>query len=488
MAVLSDILYKVNLIEVSGNMNREIRRLCFDSREIEDGALFVAIRGTKVDGHEYILKAIDKGAVAILCENLPEELSDEVTYVKVENSARALGIASANFYQNPSREIKVIGITGTNGKTTTATLLYQLIRALGHNAGLLSTVENKINDKVTVATHTTPDALTINRLLREMVDKKCSYCIMEVSSHAIHQNRIHGIRFEGAVFMNITHDHLDYHKTFEEYIKTKKALFDNLSADAFALVNTDDKRAKIMVQNTAAKKYSFALRTMADFKAKILSNTIQGLELKIGDSQVWFKLVGDFNAYNLLAVYASAVLLGEEEQEILTHLSKLEGAPGRFEKVMEGFGNVIAIVDYAHTPDALKNILKTIKNAREGGEKLITVVGCGGDRDKGKRPLMADIACKNSDKVILTSDNPRNEDPESILEDMQKGINPVHRKKTLIISNRKEAIKAACTLAGEHDIILVAGKGHESYQEIKGVRHPFDDRKVLKEMLALTKN
>jgi UDP-N-acetylmuramoyl-L-alanyl-D-glutamate--2,6-diaminopimelate ligase len=381
----------------------------------------------------------------------------------------------------------VIGVTGTNGKTTIATLLFDLFSGLGYNCGLISTVENKIGEEVKESTHTTPDAIQIQALLAEMLKKGCSHCFMEVSSHAIDQRRIFGIEFDGAVFTNISHDHLDYHNSFEEYINAKKLFFDILQKDAFALVNVDDKRGRIMLQNTRANKKTYAIRNIADYKAKVLSNTLEGLELNINQNEVWFKLIGDFNAYNLLAVYASAIELGEIDKDVLTLMSEIDPAPGRFEQLQSASG-VLAIVDYAHTPDALKNVLLTIKTIRTGNEKVITVVGCGGDRDKEKRPKMASVACNYSDKVILTSDNPRNENPETIIEDMQKGVSPTNYKKTLTHINREEAIKTACMLAENHDIILVAGKGHEDYQEIKGVRHPFDDKLVLGKMLELTKN
>lgn len=484
MTLLKDILYKVSLLAVEGNTGIDITSVAFDSRAVKAGSVFVATRGTQADGHQFIDTAIEKGAVAVVGEILPAKLNDKVTYVKVKNSNEALGIIASNFYGNPSTALKLVGVTGTNGKTTTVTLLHSLFRKLGYNTGLLSTVENKINEEVIPSTHTTPDAVNLNELLRKMVSQGCTHCFMEVSSHAVVQHRIAGLNFAGAIFTNITHDHLDYHKTFEEYIKAKKMFFDGLSANAYALVNADDKRGLVMLQNTKARKYTYALKTMADFKAKIKSNTFQGLELEMDHKDVWFKLIGSFNAYNLLGVYGASVLLDEDKEEVLTQLSDLYSARGRFDQVVST-GQITAIIDYAHTPDALKNVIDTINDLRQGNEKLITVVGCGGNRDAAKRPIMADIACKGSDKVILTSDNPRNEEPEAIIQDMQKGISITDMKKTLTILDRKEAIKTACALANPKDIILIAGKGHETYQEIKGVKHPFDDKAIVKEIFQL---
>ena len=487
MAELKDILYKVHITSTSGSMTVEVKGICFDSRKTKSGFLFVAVKGTLSDGHLFMEKAVASGAIVVVAEKLPERISDNVTYVTVKDSAQALGIIAANYYRNPSHRLKLVGITGTNGKTTVATLLYQLFNSMGHRSGLLSTVVNKIVDKEIPATHTTPDPIQLNELLVQMVEAKCTHCFMEVSSHAVDQKRITGLKFEGAIFTNITHDHLDYHKTFENYIKAKKEYFDSLTSDAFALVNADDKRGMVMLQNTRARKQSFGLKKMVDFKGKIITNSIEGLELEIGNKNVWFKLIGDFNAYNLLAVYGAAILLGEDSDEILTHLSALPGAAGRFELISRG-SKITAIVDYAHTPDALKNVLETIAHFRTGAEQLITVVGCGGNRDKSKRPLMASIACRFSDKVVLTSDNPRDEDPMEIIREMQTGIGPSETRKTLVLVNREEAIKTACMLAKERDIILVAGKGHETYQEIKGVKHPFDDREVLERMLKMFSN
>jgi UDP-N-acetylmuramoyl-L-alanyl-D-glutamate--2,6-diaminopimelate ligase len=482
--LLKDILYKVSLLSVSGNTGIEVGSIHFDSRAVKKGSVFVATRGTQADGHQYIDTAIEKGAVAIVCEEFPSLQKDGIVYVKVANSSQALGIMASNFYGNPSSKLKLTGVTGTNGKTTTVTLLHALFRKLGYNTGLLSTVENKINEEVIPSTHTTPDAVSLNELLKMMVERGCTHCFMEVSSHSVVQRRIAGLEFTGAIFTNITHDHLDYHKTFEEYIKAKKGFFDGLGSSAFALVNVDDKRGQIMVQNTKAKKYTFSLHTMSDFRAKVKSSTFHGLELEIDGKDVWFKLIGSFNAYNLLGVYAAAVLLGEDKEEVLTQLSDISSARGRFDQVVSKT-KITAIIDYAHTPDALKNVLDTINDLRQAGEKLITVVGCGGNRDAAKRPVMADIACKGSDTVILTSDNPRNEEPEAILKEMQKGISISDQKKTITIVDRREAIKTACALANTKDIILIAGKGHETYQEIKGVKHPFDDKKVVTEFFEI---
>jgi len=465
-------------------MDTEVKGLTFDSRKVAPGFVFVAVSGTVSDGHNFIQKAIDAGAAAIVCERLPETVNETVTYVTVKNSAQALGIMASNFYGNPSDRMKLVGVTGTNGKTTTVTLLYQLFSALGYNVGMLSTVENRIINEPVPATHTTPDPIQLNELLKRMVTAGCTHVFMEVSSHAVDQERIAGLKFAGALFTNITHDHLDYHKTFENYIKAKKKFFDELSSDAFALVNADDKRGMVMMQNTKASKYSFGLRKMVDYKAKIITNSLEGLELEIGGKNVWFKMIGDFNAYNLVGVYGAAILLGEESDDVLLNLSALAGAPGRFERVLPG-SKITAIVDYAHTPDALKNVLETIGSFRTGSEQVITVVGCGGNRDKTKRPLMASIACRMSDKVVLTSDNPRDEDPMDIIRDMQTGILPTEVRKTLVLADREEAIKTACMMARENDIVLVAGKGHETYQEIKGVKYPFDDRQVMARVIKL---
>lgn len=468
-------------------MNVDVKGICFDSRKVQPGFLFVAAKGTTTDGHAFIQKAIELGATSIVGEKIPDTVDEHITYVSVKNSAQALGIIASNFYNNPTEKIILTGVTGTNGKTTTATLLYQLFGLLGYRCGLISTVENRIADKVVHATHTTPDPIQLNALLNDMLNAGCSHAFMEVSSHAIDQERIAGLKFAGAIFTNITHDHLDYHKTFENYIKSKKKYFDELNPSAFALVNADDKRGMVMLQNTKARKFSFGLKKMVDYKGKILTNSIEGLEMEIDGKSVWFKLIGDFNAYNLLGVYATAVLLGEESDEVLRHLSSLTGAAGRFELVMPG-SKFIAIVDYAHTPDALKNVLETIAQFRSGIEQVITVVGCGGNRDKTKRPLMASIACRLSDKVVLTSDNPRDEDPMEIINEMKTGVMPGEVRKTLVMPDREEAIKTACMMAKEKDIVLIAGKGHETYQEIKGVKHPFDDKEVVTRMINLFSN
>lgn len=459
-----------------------VSSVALDSRKVKKDSLFVATAGTTVDGHSFIDKAIELGAIAIVCERLPDNRKENVTYVKVNDSSYALGIISCNYFENPSAKLKLVGVTGTNGKTTTVTLLFNLFRSLGYAVGLLSTVQNKINNTVIPATHTTPDALTLNELLHSMVEQGCEYAFMEVSSHAIVQNRIAGLVFTGAVFSNITHDHLDYHKTFDEYIRAKKLFFDHLPSTAFALTNKDDRNGSVMVQNTRAEKFTYSLKSLSDFKCKVMENHLNGLFLQIDGKDVWVKLIGSFNAYNVLAVYATAVLLKQDKTNVLTALSNLNSVEGRFQYVKSEHG-VIGIVDYAHTPDALKNVLETIKDIRTGNEQVITLVGCGGDRDNAKRPVMAAIACEYSTKVILTSDNPRSEDPESILDQMQKGINPVDVRKTLRITDRKEAIKTALSLCKSGDIILVAGKGHEKYQEIKGVKHPFDDFEILKETI-----
>jgi UDP-N-acetylmuramoyl-L-alanyl-D-glutamate--2,6-diaminopimelate ligase len=479
---LQDILYKVSITATFGSTDTEIEAIHFDSRQIQPRHLFVATRGTQTDGHAYINQAIEKGASVVVCEELPATLQDNITYIQTSDSAEALGVMAANFYGNPSQKLHLVGVTGTNGKTTNVTLLYNLFRGLGYSAGMLSTVENYINDKIIPATHTTPDAIQLNALLAEMVKEGCQYCFMEASSHAIVQRRIAGLQFAGAVFTNITHDHLDFHGTFDNYIKAKKRLFDDLPKTAFALSNYDDKRGAVMLQNTKAKKYSFALKQPADFKGKILDNTLQGLLLDFEGEQVWCKLTGMFNAYNLLGVYSVAILLGEEKERILPVLSTLSAARGRFEQVTDA-KNRVGIVDYAHTPDALENVLQTIQELRKPHQQIITVVGAGGNRDATKRPIMAEIACKYSDKVILTSDNPRYEDPMQILAEMQKGVSITQRKKVWVIENRKEAIKQACALAQQEDIILVAGKGHETYQEIQGVKHNFDDKQILSEYM-----
>ncbi|MDW3194618.1 MAG: UDP-N-acetylmuramoyl-L-alanyl-D-glutamate--2,6-diaminopimelate ligase [Cytophagales bacterium] len=482
MANLKDILYSVGLVAIEGNRDMVISGLAFDSRQVKEGFLFVAIRGLTVDGHNFIDQSIAAGAIAIVCEELPQEMKEGVTYVQSNDSSKALGVIADNYYDHPSTKLKLIGVTGTNGKTTTATLLYDLFQHLGYKAGLLSTVENKIDGLVLPSSFTTPDALQLNELLHDMVEKGVTHCFMEVSSHALIQGRVEAIDFAGGVFTNISHDHLDYHKTFDNYIAAKKLLFDGLSKRAFALTNVDDKRGMVMLQNTRASKYTYGIKSVADYKGKILSDSLQGLQLNLDDREVWCRLIGKFNAYNLLVAYAVAVELGEDADAILAALSSLDSARGRFEQVPNGQG-VTAIVDYAHTPDALENVLNTITGVRTRNETLITVVGCGGDRDKEKRPEMARIATKFSDKVILTSDNPRTEDPELILVDMMQGVPKSEERKTMKVTDRKEAIRVACNLATEQDIILVAGKGHENYQEINGERMPFDDKEILNQIL-----
>ena len=479
MKTLKDTLINIAPVMVQGNTAIAVSGLCIDSRKVAQGNTFIAINGTLSDGHQYIAKAIGLGAVAIICEELPAELSETTTYVQVKNSAIAAGMMADAFYDFPSAQLKVTGVTGTNGKTTTATLLFNLFEKLGHKCGLLSTVQNQIHDKVEIATHTTPDAISIHALLRRMADAGCAHAFMEVSSHAVHQHRIAGVRFVGGIFTNITHDHLDYHKTFDEYIRVKKSFFDGLPESAFALTNADDKRGMVMLQNTKADKHAYSLRVPASVKGKVLENNLTGLIMNIDGVEAHFRMIGTFNAYNLLAVYGAAKLLGEDKMQILAVLSNLHGAPGRFETFLSPVDKVLGIVDYAHTPDALINVLATINQLRTNGQQVISVVGCGGDRDKTKRPIMAEVACEHSDKTILTSDNPRSEDPEVILNEMEAGLNTTQKRKSLRITDRREAIKVACSLANAGDIILVAGKGHETYQEIKGVKHHFDDREVL---------
>ncbi|MFI5136848.1 MAG: UDP-N-acetylmuramoyl-L-alanyl-D-glutamate--2,6-diaminopimelate ligase [Sphingobacteriales bacterium] len=478
MKYLSDILEGLAFTELQGSADVEITAVVFDSRKVIPGSLFVAVKGTLTDGHDYIEQAVKAGAVAVICEALPAHVAGEVDFLMVADSSVALGIVAANFYDNPSAKLKLVGITGTNGKTTIATLLYKLFRDLGYKCGLLSTVENQVNGQVITATHTTPDPVELNKLLSEMVDRGCDYCFMEVSSHAIAQHRIGGLTFSGGIFSNLTHDHLDYHKTFESYLKTKKAFFDALPANAFALTNGDDKNGNVMLQNTKAHKKTYGLKSMADYKARIIENQFEGLLMQIDSEEVWFKMVGTFNAYNLLAVYAAAMLLDQDKTKILTSLSKLTGARGRFDYIIAP-NKIIGIVDYAHSPDAVQNILSTIHDIRKGNEKVITVIGCGGDRDKTKRPIMAKTACEWSDKVIFTSDNPRSEDPSQIIKDMEEGVDPAFKRHTLSIADRREAVKTACMLARPGDIVLIAGKGHEKYQEVKGVRSHFDDMEEL---------
>lgn len=481
MLALRDILVNVQPLQVVGDASVSVQELSIDSRKVGEGTVFIALRGTTMDGHQFMDKAAAQGASAIVCETLPQVRAEGVTYVQVADSMQAAGQMADAFFGSPSAAMKVIGVTGTNGKTTTATLLYRLFQALGYPCGLISTVQNHIQDVVEVATHTTPDAISVQRLLGRMRDAGCTHVFMEVSSHAVHQRRIEGIRFEGGVFTNITHDHLDYHKTFDEYIRVKKKFFDDLPETAFALVNADDKRGGVMLQNTAAEKATYSLRVPATIKGKVLENNLTGLVMDINGQEVHCRLIGTFNAYNLLAVYGAAVLLGESREEVLAALSNLQGAPGRFETYLSPQEKVLGIVDYAHTPDALINVLATINQLRTAGQEVITVIGCGGDRDRTKRPLMAQVACEHSTKAVLTADNPRSEAPEAILDDMQKGLSAAQQRRSLRITDRREAIRTACMLAQPGDIVLVAGKGHETYQEIKGVKQPFDDRLVLTE-------
>ncbi|RZJ71438.1 UDP-N-acetylmuramoyl-L-alanyl-D-glutamate--2,6-diaminopimelate ligase [Flavobacterium sp.] len=482
MTQLKDLLYKVSIEAVKGSTDIAVRNIDFDSRKIGEEDVFVAIRGSVSNGHDFIEKAINQGATAVVCDTFPDVIVTGITYVQVKDTNKALAFLSANFYGNPSQNLKLTGITGTNGKTTIASLLYQLFKKAGYKTGLISTVKIMVDEIEYKATHTTPDSLTINKYLREMVDAGVDFCFMEVSSHGIHQKRTEGLQFAGGVFTNLSHDHLDYHDTFGEYRDVKKSFFDHLPRQAFALTNLDDKNGLVMLQNTIAKKLTYALKSYADYRAQILENQLSGLLLKINDNEVWVRLIGTFNAYNLLAIYGTAVNLGLDQLEVLRLLSEVESVSGRFQFIVSE-GQITAIVDYAHTPDALENVLKTINDIRTKNEQLITVVGCGGDRDKTKRPVMADIASILSDKVILTSDNPRSEEPEAIISDMEKGVQPINYKKTVAIVDRKQAIKTACQLAGPNDIILIAGKGHETYQEIKGVRYDFDDMAIAKELL-----
>ncbi|MEO0058993.1 MAG: hypothetical protein RLZZ312_640 [Bacteroidota bacterium] len=483
MKSLKDILYEVNIESVAGITDLQINAIQFDSRKIVANDIFVAIRGTVSNGHDFIAKAISLGAKVIVCDKLPLNTNEEITYIKVSDTNKALAFMANNFYENPSRKLQLVGITGTNGKTTIASLLFQLFQKANYKVGLLSTVKIMVENDQFPATHTTPDSLTINYFLDQMVLAGVTHCFMEVSSHGIHQQRTEGLQFAGAIFSNITHDHLDYHKTFAEYRDVKKRFFDGLDSNAFAITNIDDKNGQFMLQNSSAKKCSYALKTYADYKATILENQISGLLLKINNNEVWVKLIGSFNAYNLLAIYATAIELGIDELEAMRLLSELESVSGRFQFVV--INGITAIVDYAHTPDALENVLKTIADIRTKNETLITVVGCGGDRDKTKRPIMAAIASENSDKTIFTSDNPRTENPETILNEMEVGVAPQNYKKTITISDRKQAIKTASQLAKLKDIILIAGKGHENYQEIMGIKTHFDDMETVTEFLKL---
>jgi len=481
MKKLQDILGGVSILETKGSLDMPISGLCLDSRNASQDMLFAAIRGTQVDGHQFIETAIKNGVTAILCSELPTTIHSRVAYLLVADSSEAIGQIASNFYDRPSRDLKLVGITGTNGKTTTVTLLFNLFTQLGFKTGLISTIQNKIAGKSVVATHTTPDAIRLNQLLKDMVDAGCEYAFMEVSSHAIDQNRVAGIHFSGAVFTNLTHDHLDYHSTFREYLNAKKKLFDKLPETAFALSNTDDKNGHVVLQNTKADKKIYSLKSMADFKGKIIESSFEGLQLQINGHEFYSLLSGEFNAYNLLAAYGTAMLLHQDAEYVLTKLSKIQAAEGRFQMLRSKTG-ITGIIDYAHTPDALENVLKTINSIRTNNEMLITVIGTGGNRDTGKRPKMARIASLLSDMVILTSDNPRLEEPEMIIKDMQAGIDPAKTNKTISITSREEAIKTAVNLAKQGDIILVAGKGHEKYQEIQGVKYPFDDREIVKKL------
>ena len=482
MKILKDILYKVAIESVTGSTEIAVNKIDFDSRKIEDNDVFIAIRGSLSNGHDYIEKAIQLGAIAIICDELPQNLAKGITYIKVLDTNTALAFMAANYFGNPSEKLKLVGVTGTNGKTTIASLLFQLFQKAGFKVGLLSTVKIMVDETEYNATHTTPDSITINHYLNEMIEAGVTHCFMEVSSHGIHQKRTEALHFVGGIFTNLSHDHLDYHPTFAEYRDVKKSFFDSLPKTAFALSNIDDKNGPVMLQNTVARKRTYALKTYADFKAQILESQLSGLLLKVNDNELWVKLIGTFNAYNVLAIYGTAVELGMDSLEALRLLSDLESVSGRFQYIISQ-GNITAIVDYAHTPDALDNVLKTIADIRTKNEQLITVVGCGGNRDKTKRPIMAKIATDLSDKAILTSDNPRNEDPEVILDEMEKGVEPQNYKKMLRITDRKQAIKTACQLAQPNDIVLIAGKGHETYQEINGVRHHFDDMEIIKEIL-----
>lgn len=482
MKLLSEILYKAGSQDIQGSLQLAIELIAFDSRKISKNTLFVACKGGQVDGHEFIDAAIEKGAVAVICEEFPKQFQTGVTYIKVANSRLALSHVASNFYNQPSEKIKIIGVTGTNGKTTTATLLYQLFKKLGYKCGLLSTVKNMVDNERLESSFTTPDPIQLNELLAKMVEKKCPYCFMEVSSHALDQYRVHGIRFEGAIFSNITHDHLDYHQTFDAYIRAKKTFFDLLDDQSFALVNKDDKHWQIMIQNTQAKTYTYAIHNVAEYRAKMIENSIQGLHAMMDGQEVWLRLIGKFNLYNALAVYAVADLLGVDQNDILMNVSMLEGAEGRFEVIRSEEGKSF-IVDYAHTPDALEKILENIKASALPQQKIITVVGCGGNRDAQKRPEMAKIAAHWSEKCVFTSDNPRNEEASEILDQMMSGISSEDKAKVLCIADRKEAIQVANQLSGPQDIVLVAGKGHEKYQEIKGVKHPFDDVQVIQSIL-----
>ena len=482
MKALGELLRNVNAKHIKGATDIRISSITYDSREVKSGSLFFAVKGTRVDGHSFIDQVIEKGAIAIVCENLPDILIDSVTYIQVPDSSYSSGVIAANWFGNPSGKLQLVGITGTNGKTTTVTLLFNLFRKLGYHTGLLSTILNQVDDEIIPSTHTTPDAIQLNFLLNHMVEKGCSYCFMEVSSHAIVQNRVAGLSFAGGIFSNITHDHLDFHNTFDEYLKAKKSFFDSLPSSAFALTNADDRNGLVMTQNTKASRFTYSLQKMADFKCRIIEAPLDGLHLELDSNEIWCRLVGRFNAYNLTAVYATSVLLKQDRLEVLTILSDLGSVEGRFDYIKSPQG-IIGIVDYAHTPDALQNVLETINQLRTGNEMLITVVGCGGDRDKTKRPLMARIASRLSDRVILTSDNPRSEIPEQIITEMLAGVEKEFARNVQNITDRHDAIRIACAMCRDNDVILIAGKGHEKYQEIQGIKHPFDDKEILKKYL-----
>jgi UDP-N-acetylmuramoyl-L-alanyl-D-glutamate--2,6-diaminopimelate ligase len=483
--ILSDLLQNISLKSTFGDSETEVTDIQFDSRKVVDGSVFVATRGTATDGHDFIDAAIEKGAKAIICEVQPSDKKDGITYIQVENSSDALGRMASAWYDFPSSKLKLVGVTGTNGKTTIATLLYQLFRELGYKTGLLSTVCNYVNEQAIEATHTTPDSLALNELLAQMVDAQCEYAFMEVSSHSVDQRRIAGLEFDGAIFTNLTRDHIDYHLTFENYLKAKKQFFDELSPEAFALTNADDKNGLVMLQNTKASKYTYSLRGMADFKTKILEHGFDGMLLDMNETEINVSFIGKFNASNLSAVFGAAILLGQDKLEVLRIMSALHSVSGRFETLRSPSGYT-AIVDYAHTPDALNNVISTINQILQGNGRLITVVGCGGNRDKGKRPMMAREAVDGSWKAILTSDNPRFEEPQDILNDMIAGLDLMQKTKSLTIIDRREAIKTACTLAQTGDVVLVAGKGHEDYQIIQGVKHHFDDREEVRKCFSPT--
>lgn len=484
MKTLQDILYKAPLLEVRGDLSATVEDFFFDSRKVTPGSLFVAYRGAVVDGHDYISKALEAGAAAVVCESIPQDAPEGVIWVRVKDSMLTLAVVAANFFDNPADEMNIIGVTGTNGKTTVTSLLHRLFTNMGERSGLIGTVNIQIGEDEVDSHMTTPGPKELHRLFRRMVDAGCTHCFMEVSSHALAQQRVAGIRFSGGVFTNLTHDHLDYHGTFKEYLEAKKLLFDNLPADAFALTNADDKNGQVMLQNSRARRLNYGLKRMGDYKGRILENTFEGLLMELNSRELWVRLIGSFNAYNLLAVYGVAMEMGLDEEGVLLELSSIGGVDGRFQPLYSTGNQITAIVDYAHTPDALKNVLQTIRDISSGA-RVITVVGCGGNRDKNKRPVMAEIAVRLSDQVVFTSDNPRDEDPREILDEMMTGVPITGRRKVMTIENRKEAIGVACRLAAPEDIILVAGKGHETYQEIKGVKHPFDDREILTETFKM---